>query len=408
MICRMCRSENLYKFLDLGFMPPADEFLRKEQLRYPRAYYPLDVLMCRSCGLSQLGYVVSPEILYRHDYPYEASTTRTGREHFAKFAAQAVARFGLGGKDLVIDVGSNVGVLLSNFKANGTRILGIDPAANIVRIAEKNGIPTLNELFSADLASKIRGEHGKASMITASNCFAHINDLVDFVKGLDVLLTSEGVFVMEAPHFQTLIENLEYDTIYHEHLSYLSLKPMIPFFKKHGLEVFDVEKQNIHGGSFRVFVGRKGKHKIEARVAQVLAGEKKSGLHSEKVLRKFAADVEKNRAELLWLLRDLKHKGKSIVAVSAPAKGMTLLNYCKIGNETLDFVTEKSTLKIDRFTPGSHIPVLPDSELLKRKPDYALLLAWNFAPEIMANLKEYVKKGGRFIIPIPRPRIVAP
>lgn len=408
MICRMCRSENLYKFLDLGFMPPADEFLRKEQLRYPRAYYPLDVLMCRSCGLSQLGYVVSPEILYRHDYPYEASTTRTGREHFAKFAAQAVARFGLGTKDLVIDVGSNVGVLLSNFKANGTRILGIDPAANIVRIAEKNGVPTLNELFSADLASKIRGEHGKASMITASNCFAHINDLVDFVKGLDVLLTPEGVFVMEAPHFQTLIENLEYDTIYHEHLSYLSLKPMIPFFKKHGLEVFDVEKQNIHGGSFRVFVGRKGKHKIEARVAQVLAGEKKSGLHSEKVLRKFAADVEKNRAELLWLLRDLKHKGKSIVAVSAPAKGMTLLNYCKIGNETLDFVTEKSTLKIDRFTPGSHIPVLPDSELLKRKPDYALLLAWNFAPEIMANLKEYVKKGGRFIIPIPRPRIVAP
>lgn len=408
MICRMCRSENLYKFLDLGFMPPADEFLRKEQLRYPRAYYPLDVLMCRACGLSQLGYVVSPEILYRHDYPYEASTTRTGREHFAKFAGAAVKRFGLGAKDLVIDVGSNVGVLLSNFKANGTRILGIDPAANIVRIAEKNGIPTLNELFSADLASKIRGEHGMASMVTASNCFAHVNDLVDFVKALDVLLTPEGVFVMEAPHFQTLIENLEYDTIYHEHLSYLSLKPMVPFFKKHGLEVFDVEKQNIHGGSFRVFVGRPGKHKIEARVASVLKDEAKAGLHSEKVLKKFAADVEKNRAELLWLLRDLKHKGKSIVAVSAPAKGMTLLNYCKIGSETLDFVTEKSTLKIDRFTPGSHIPVLPDSELLKRKPDYALLLAWNFAPEIMNNLKEYTKRGGRFIIPIPRPRIAKP
>ncbi|MDO8757166.1 MAG: class I SAM-dependent methyltransferase [Elusimicrobiota bacterium] len=408
MICRMCRSENLYKFLDLGFMPPADEFLRKEQLRYPRAYYPLDVLMCRACGLSQLGYVVSPEILYRHDYPYEASTTRTGREHFAQFAGETVKRFGLGAKDLVIDVGSNVGVLLSNFKANGTRILGIDPAANIVRIAEKNGVPTLNELFSADLAAKIRGEHGKASVVTASNCFAHVNDLVDFVEALDVLLTPEGVFVMEAPHFQTLIENLEYDTIYHEHLSYLSLKPMIPFFKKHGLEVFDVEKQNIHGGSFRVFVGRPGKHKVTARVAAVLKGEAKAGLHSEKVLRKFAVEVEKNRAELLWLLRDLKHKGKTIVAVSAPAKGMTLLNYCKIGSETLDFVTEKSALKIDRFTPGSHIPVLPDSELLKRKPDYALLLAWNFAPEIMNNLKEYVKKGGRFIIPIPRPRVVQP
>ncbi|UPT73397.1 MAG: hypothetical protein M0D55_16195 [Elusimicrobiota bacterium] len=161
MICRMCRSENLYQFLDLGFMPPADEFLRQEQLRYPRAYYPLDVWMCRDCGLSQLGYVVSPEILYRHDYPYEASTTRTGREHFAKFAGEAVKRFGLGGSDLVIDVGSNVGVLLSNFKANGTRILGIDPAANIVRIAEKNGVPTLNELFSADLAAKVRANTAK-------------------------------------------------------------------------------------------------------------------------------------------------------------------------------------------------------------------------------------------------------
>ncbi|UPT76143.1 MAG: hypothetical protein M0D55_16190 [Elusimicrobiota bacterium] len=212
---------------------------------------------------------------------------------------------------------------------------------------------------------------------------------------------------MEAPHFQTLIENLEYDTIYHEHLSYLSLKPMVPFFKKFGFEVFDVHKQNIHGGSFRVFVGRKGKHKVEPAVAKTLKEEAASGLHSEKTLRQFAKNVEKNRAELLWLLRDLKHKGKSIVAVSAPAKGMTLLNYAKIGGETLDFVTEKSTLKIGRFTPGSHIPVLPDSELLAKKPDYALLLAWNFAPEIMANLKEYVKKGGRFIIPIPKPRIVS-
>ncbi len=403
----MCRRENLYQFLDLGFMPPADEFLRREQLRYPRQYYPLDVWMCRDCGLAQLGYVVSPEILYRHDYPYEASTTRTGREHFAKFAGEAAKRFKLGSADLVIDVGSNVGVLLSNFKANGTRILGIDPAANIVRIAEKNGVPTLNELFSADLAAKVRGEYGQASMITASNCFAHINDLYDFVKGLDVLLTENGVFVMEAPHFQTLLSNLEYDTIYHEHLSYLALKPMVPFFKKLGFEVFDVHKQNIHGGSFRVFVGRKGRHKIEPAVAKTLKDEEKAGLHSEKKLRQFARDVESNRAELLWLLRDLKHKGKSIVAVSAPAKGMTLLNYAKIGGETLDFVTEKSTLKIGRYTPGSHIPILPDSELLKKKPDYALLLAWNFAPEIMANLKDYVKAGGRFIIPIPKPRIVS-
>jgi SAM-dependent methyltransferase len=402
----MCRSEDLYQFLDLGFMPPADEFLRHEQLAYPRNYYPLEVLMCRGCGLAQLSYVVSPEILYRHDYPYEASTTRTGREHFGVFAADAVERFGLGAKDLVIDVGSNVGVLLGNFKAQGTRILGIDPAANIVRIAEKNGIPTLNELFSAELSAKIRKEHGKASLITASNCFAHINDLFDFAKGLETLLTPGGVFILEAPHFLDLIKNLEYDTIYHEHLSYLSLKPLIPFFRGRGLEVFDVQMQSIHGGSFRVFVGHRGRRKISPRVGQCLKAEAAQGLHEEKTLRRFAAKVSKNRDELMWLLQSLKHKGKRVVAVSAPAKGMTLLNYCRIGTETLDFVTEKSTLKIGRFTPGSHIPVYPDSELLRQMPDYALLLAWNFSKEIMANLKEYTKKGGRFIVPIPRPRIV--
>ena len=402
----MCRSEDLYQFLDLGFMPPADEFLRREQLSYPRNYYPLEVLMCHACGLAQLSYVVSPEILYRHDYPYEASTTRTGREHFGRFAADEVARFGLGAKDLVIDVGSNVGVLLGNFKAQGTRILGIDPASNIVRIAEKNGIPTLNELFSAELASKIRKEHGKAALITASNCFAHIHDLFDFARGLEALLTRDGVFILEAPHFLDLVKNLEYDTIYHEHLSYLSLKPLIPFFRGRGLEVFDVQMQSIHGGSFRVFVGRPGRHKITRRVGQCLKAEMARGLHEEKTLRRFATAVAKNRDELIWLLETLKHKGKRIVAVSAPAKGMTLLNYCKIGTETLDFVTEKSTLKIGRFTPGSHIPVRPDVDLLVKKPDYALLLAWNFSKEIMANLHEYTRKGGKFIIPIPRPKIV--
>jgi SAM-dependent methyltransferase len=401
----MCKGGDLFQFLDLGFQPPADEFLRKEQLAYPRTYFPLEVLMCRGCGLAQLSYVVSPEVLYRHDYPYEASTTRTGREHFARFAVEVVTRFGLGQKDLVIDVGSNVGVLLSNFKANGTRILGIDPAANIVRIAEKNGIPSLNELFSAELAAKVRGEHGRASVITATNCFAHVDDLTDFVQGLDNLLTPKGVFILEAPHFQDLLKNLEYDTIYHEHLSYLALKPMVPFFKRMGFEVFDVRKQEIHGGSFRVFVGRKGAHKVEPSVKHTLQAEEKAGLHKEAQLKKFATAVSKNRKDLLWLLHSLKAKGKTICAVSAPAKGMTLLNYCKIGPELLDFVTEKSTLKIGRFTPGSHIPVYPDSELLKRMPDYALLLAWNFAPEIMSNLKEYTRKGGKFIIPIPTPRI---
>ncbi|MBI4678725.1 MAG: class I SAM-dependent methyltransferase [Elusimicrobia bacterium] len=406
MICRMCKSEDLRKFLDLGFMPPADEFLRREQLAYPSTYYPLEVMLCRSCGLSQLSYVVSPEVLYRHDYPYEASVTRTGQEHFARFASEVTKRFELGSGDLVLDIGSNVGVLLANFKVNGTRILGVDPAANIVRIAERNGVPTLNEFFSSHLAEKIRAEHGRVSVAAASNCFAHINDLDDLMRGLDSLLTPEGVFIIEAPHFLELVRDIEYDTIYHEHLSYISLKPLGPFFRKFGMEVFDIRKQRIHGGSFRVFAGRKGRHKVEASVSKCLKDEKAYGIHEEPVLRRFADAVRRNRRELLGMLLALKREGKRLVAVSAPAKGMTLLNYCRITRDILDFVTEKSALKIGRFTPGEHLPVLPDSELLRRKPDYALLLAWNFSEEIISNLREYRKRGGKFIIPIPKPRII--
>ena len=397
----MCKSEDLCHFLDLGFMPPADEFLRKEQLQYPRTFYPLEVVMCRPCGLTQLTYVVSPRfsiattIPTRPPPPAPVGTFRALRLPMRRALRSGSKRSGhRRGKQR----GRSSGQLQGQWHAHTRR----GSAANIVRIAEKNGVPTLNEFFSADLAAKIRGEHGKAALVTASNCFAHIDDLDDFARGLDALLTPQGVFILEAPHFLELIKDLEYDTIYHEHLSYLSLKPLIPFFRKHGLEVFDVEKQHIHGGSFRVFVVRRGRHAVGRKVGQVLKAEAEYRLHDEKTLRKFANAVGKNREELAWLLASLKHKGKRIVAVSAPAKGMTLLNYCKIGAETLDFVTEKSTLKIGRFTPGSHIPVLPDSELLRLMPDYALLLAWNFAEEIMTNLKEYERKGGRFIVPIPQ------
>ena len=221
------------------------------------------------------------------------------------------------------------------------------------------------------------------------------------------MLTPDGVLIIEAPHFLTLIKNLEYDTIYHEHLSYLSLKAMAPYLIRFGLEPFDVQKQFIHGGSFRVFFGRKGRHKVLPAVRKCLTEERRAGLTSKRVLDRFARRVEKNRMDMLWLLHHLKRKGKRIAAVSAPAKGMTLLNYCGIGPELLDFVTEKSRLKIGRYTPGGHLPILPDSALLERRPHYALLLAWNFSREIMANLKDFRSRGGKFIIPIPKPRIVA-
>lgn len=407
MNCRTCGSQGLYKFLDLGFTPPADRFLREEQLLEPEVHYPLAVLMCERCGLAQLSHVVSPELLYQQDYPYEASITKTGRIHWAEFAQTTKEQFNLGANDLVIDIGSNVGVLLNAFKDLGVRTLGIEPAGNIAQIAEKQGIETVNEFFGIDVARKIVNDRGQASVITGTNVFAHVDDLMSFMKAVDILLNPDGVLIIEAPYFSNLIDLLEYDTIYHEHLSYLSIKPLMTFFDRLGMEIFRIEQRDIHGGSFRVHVARAGKKQVSSEVKELLQAEQEKGVHSPEVLAQFSKRVEENRGDLNWLLHKLKREGKRIAAASAPAKGMTLLNYCRLGRETLDFVTEKSTLKIGRFTPGMHLPVVSDDELLEQMPDYALLLAWNFADEIINNLAEYRARGGKFIIPIPTPRIVA-
>lgn len=404
--CRVCNSTDLYQFLDLGFTPPADRFLRREQLTEPETHYPLTVNLCQCCGFVQLGQVVSPEVLYRQDYPYESSITRSGQSHWNEFARTVVQRFGLGANDLVVDIGSNVGVLLSAFRANGTRILGVDPASNIVRIAERNGVETLNEFFSLSVAQEIRKSKGFASVITGTNVFAHVDDLAGFMLSVDYLLNEKGVFIFEAPYFVNLVDQLEYDTIYHEHLSYLSLRPLVPFFRKFGMEVFDVEQRDIHGGSFRVYVARRGQQAVTNEVQRLLDLEKQKSVHSIDTLTAFSKQVAQNRQDLLNLLRNLKQQGKSIAAVSAPAKGMTLLNYCRLGTETIDFATEKSQLKIGRLTPGSHLPIVPDTELMERRPDYVLLLAWNFAEEIMRNLKDYREAGGKFIVPIPTIKII--
>lgn len=406
MNCRMCSSTKLYKFLDLGFTPPADQFRRKDQLREPAIYYPLQVVMCDDCGLAQLSYVVSPEILYRNDYPYESSTTRTGQAHWSEFADSVVKRLGLGQSDLAVDIGSNVGVLLGAFRRNGLRVQGVDPAANIVMIAKSNGIETICDFFNEDSVKEIVADKGHASVVTATNVFAHVDDLNAFMLAVSGLLSERGVFIFEAPYFVNLLKHNEYDTIYHEHLSYLSVRPLIPFFRRHGMEVFDIEQRDIHGGSFRVYVGRQGQWPVSPEVDRLVRAEIETGIYRHEMLDKFSQTVKKNKEDLIWILQSLKHQGKHIVAVSAPAKGMTLLSYCRLDNDVLDFVTEKSALKIGRFTPGAHIPVMPDSELLTRQPDYALLLAWNFAEEIMKNLDEFRKRGGKFIIPIPLPRIV--
>jgi SAM-dependent methyltransferase len=406
MRCRMCKSTRLYQFLDLGSTPPADGFLKREQLDEPETYFPLKVNLCEGCGLVQLSHVVDPKILYQRDYPYESSTTRTGREHWNSFAKSVVSRLELGKDDLVVDIGSNVGVLLEAFRDNGTRVKGVDPAPNIVEIANQRGINTDCAFFGPDAAGKIVSENGKVSVATSTNVFAHVDDLDAFVQGIQHMLNDKGVYIFEAPYLGELLKKVEYDTIYHEHLSYISVKPLVPFFRRFGLEVFHIDTVSIHGGSIRVYVGKQGQRPVSGEVARYLDQEARSGMDSRENLDRFAQTVRAHRRELNTLLHSLKAQGKRIAAVSAPAKGMTLLNYCGIGTDLLEFVTEKSRLKIGRYTPGTHVPVVEDAKLMEEMPDYALVLAWNFGEEIMRNLSSFREKGGKFIIPIPKPTVV--
>ena len=404
--CRMCKSKKILQFLDLGFTPLADNFLTENQLRESETYFPLTVYLCDDCGLIQLGYVVPPELMYNSSYPYESSTTKTGSQHFFNMAKEICERFNLKKDSLVIDLGSNVGVLLQGFKNQNMKVVGVEPSLNIVSIAIKNGIDTIPSFFNAEAVDEILQKYKHASVLTATNVFAHIAELDVFMENAKKLLAEDGLFIFEAPYFVNLLENLEYDTIYHEHLAYLSIKPLVQFFKKHGMELFDVQQTSIHGGSIRCFISRTGTHQIMPKVNELLDLEERKQIYSINTLLKFAQKVKDHKQELTKLIFELKQKGKRIVCVSAPAKGMTLLNYCKIDNSICDYVTEKARLKIDKYTPGTHIPVKSDDFLIKDKPDYAILLAWNFADEIIKNNEEFRKKGGKFLIPIPHPKII--
>jgi len=404
--CRLCDCRHLTQFLDLGYAPPADAFLTAEKLREPETYYPLRVLRCDACHFIQLDYIVPSDVLYTVDYPYESSMTRAGKSHFSRFAAAVVERFKVPRNELAIDIGSNVGVLLAGFRSQGLRVQGVDPASNIARIANADGIPTIPQFFSADVARQILVDQGHARIVTGTNVFAHIHDLNGLMAAVDIVLAEDGIFVIEAPYFLHLLEENEYDTIYHEHVSYISVKPLIPFLNRCGFELIAIERHGIHGGSLRLFVSRRGSRTAETSVAAFLEEEERHDIYATDVLQRFSERVVANRDALRRMLFDLKSKGLRIAGVSAPAKGMTLLNYCGIGRDILEFVTEKSTLKIGRFTPGGHIPVKPDSALVAEKIDVALLLAWNFKDEIMGNLAEFRANGGKFIVPVPVPELV--
>ena len=404
--CRLCKSKQLVGVLNLGSSPPANSFLKKSQLGTKENFFPLVVNFCANCGQLQLSHVVSPEILFRN-YVFVSSTSRVTVAHFEEYARSVFNKVKLKKGDLVVDLGSNDGVLLKPFKKLGAKVLGVDPARNVARRATKQGIPTLPHFFNVKLAKQIAQKYGMAKVITANNVFAHIHDLDDIVRGVLALLDPEGAFIIEAPYNIDLLEKNLFDIIYHEHLSYLSIRPLQKFFNSHDMEIFDVVKREVHGGSVRIFVKKiSAKHKFEKSVQVFTELEEKNKLSDIRTYREFAKNIAKNKTELVQLLKKLKEKNKHIAGYGAPAKSTTLLHYFNIGRETLDFIVDDSPFKQGLFTPGKHIPVVATDELYTRKPDYVLILAWNFADSIMNMHDKYKRMGGKFIIPVPTPKVI--
>ncbi len=382
--CRMCQSKNLKQWLDLGLHPHSDHFHKEKEAEM---FYPLGVSVCEDCGLNQLTYIVAKEELYLKDYLYESSITKTADAHWTEFAETTTKKIFHVNSGLVIDVGGNDGTLLTKFKALGFDVLNVDPTPEATQIAIDRGIPTRQEFFG-------QSEYPKASLIVGANVFAHIDDLDTFIERIKETLEENGVFVFESPYFGEFLKGLEFDTIYHQHLSYLSLKPLVSFLEKHGMEAFDVEQHELHGGGFRVYIARKGQRTVEPSVHAMLASE----TWEMRDLEHFAELTKESREKLNDAVRDIKLQGKSLAVVSTPAKGNTLLNYTGVGRY-VDFATDKSKLKQGRFLPGTGIEVFSDDELVKRQPDYVLVLAWNFFHEITENVK---KAGytGKFIHPL--------
>lgn len=404
--CRVCKKKNLKKVLTLGPTPLANAFLTVKQIDLQESYYPLDVYFCTDCTFLSLGHVVSAEVLFG-DYVYVSSTSKVFIDHFKRFADHVTKKLGLVSSSLVIDIGSNDGILLKPFKEIGIRVLGIEPAVEIAKVAQKDGIETFPSFFTVALARRIVKEKGKASVVTATNVFAHIDDLDEVINGLKILLDTNGVFIMEAPYLIDFIQKKYFDLVYHEHLSYWAIAPLITLFKRFDMRVFAVEKVDVHGGTIRVFVTKNNsKHKEEKSVKEFLEKEKKMKLGDIKTYLSYANEIKKNKVALITLLESLKVKEKTIAGYGAPAKGNTLLNFFSVGTETLDYIIDDSPWKQGLYSPGKRIPVVSSKILEKKRVDYLLILAWNFAESIMKNNEAFRKKGGRFIVPVPTPKII--
>jgi C-methyltransferase C-terminal domain/Putative zinc binding domain/Methyltransferase domain len=400
--CRACEGERLTPFLGLGMQPLANGFQSGPGEFESEARYPLDVYFCEDCSLVQLLDVIDPEVLFK-EYLYVTGTSDTIARHNVEYARTVVDLLKIQRNDLVVEVASNNGSLLSEFQALGVRTLGVEPAANLAEVACEKGIETEARFFNSEVARDLRRTRGAAKAVVFNNVLAHVDDTIDFLGGARELIDPGGMVVFEVPYLVELLDRLEYDTIYHEHLCYFSVMSLQRLCEKAGLGMVRIERMPVHGGSLRVYASPKCGHGSD--VCQMAEAERQAGLNSIAPYRKFAADVERNREDLRNLLCRLRSEGRSLAAYGAPAKGNTLLNYADIGTNLLPFTVDKNERKVGLYTPGMHIPVLPVPTLLERQPDAVLILAWNFAGEIITQQETYIKRGGRFITPVPQPVI---
>jgi SAM-dependent methyltransferase len=405
--CRACGAALTHVFADLGASPLANSFLSAEDLERMEPFYPLKAYVCAACLLVQLPVHQSAESIFR-EYAYFSSYSDSWLEHCRRFAEAAVARFGLGPHSLVVEVASNDGYLLQFFRRSGVRVLGIEPARNVARVAEERGIPTEVEFLGKETARALAHSGRRADLLVANNVLAHVPELNDFIAGLATLLAPGGVLTLEFPHLQHLVAQSQFDTIYHEHFSYFSLLSAAAALRRHGLEVFDVDEIPTHGGSLRVYAAHAAAaRQRSAAPGRVLEAEKAAGLANLAGYASFDGRMRAAKHRLLAFLIRERGEGRTIVGYGAPAKGNTLLNYCGIRTDFIEYTVDRSPHKQGRYLPGSRIPIHPPERIRETRPDYVLILPWNLREEIVAQMAYVRDWGGRFVIPIPRPEVLA-